>query len=330
MRGIKILAPYVSIIPNELSYNQDYRTYVLFNFRKPFLSHLLLFYIGSLEGDNYFAQKQYTLMQIARQDNSVKVVLSRYHLSIFTGKTPFVHTIPKEPGVYIMQERQGGLSVADERVANFNALNTFCHCLSGCNSFILTRLQYILRTEYLKTDIGWLTRIDAETASHEIRVAGIALRLCSAIGFGGSEAALTTMSALLHDVGKAYVPNVILKKPYRLSDSEYRCIQAHPLYGADILRKGTFPDAIVSVAAEHHERWDGAGYPLGLKADEISVAARIVGLADAVDAMLARRCYREPMSPADVYHEVERCTGTQFDPLFSNLLLQNWQGIINY
>jgi HD-GYP domain-containing protein (c-di-GMP phosphodiesterase class II) len=127
----------------------------------------------------------------------------------------------------------------------------------------------------------------------------------------------------LHDVGKVFVPGAVLHKAGRLSAAEWAAVKRHPQEGARLLLDVAAAEGVIRVVAEHHERWDGAGYPAGLACAGIDLKARVVTVADAFDAMTSARSYRAAMSYEAAAAELERCAGTQFDPrlvaLFCNV-----------
>ena len=129
-------------------------------------------------------------------------------------------------------------------------------------------------------------------------------------------------TAQMHDIGKIGIPDSILNKPARLTDEEYATMKTHTTRGAEILKDFTLLDNVIDGAEYHHERYDGRGYPTGLKGEEIPLFARIIGVADAFDAMTANRIYRQQMDFSYVLGEMQRCRGTQFDPKFVDILLK--------
>ena len=129
------------------------------------------------------------------------------------------------------------------------------------------------------------------------------------------------MMGLLHDVGKIGIPDAIINKPAKLTDEEYSIIQKHPVTGAKILKNITEFPKLSTGARWHHERYDGKGYPDGIAGEEIPTEARIIAVADAYDAMSSRRSYRDVLPQAKVREEVEKGKGTQFDPVFAEIML---------
>ena len=154
---------------------------------------------------------------------------------------------------------------------------------------------------------------DAYTGSHSERVAELAGRIARRLELDESQIELTRLAASLHDLGKLAIPEEILRKPSELNESERLVLQRHPQIGYRMLESlGVEP--IAEWVLHHHERWDGDGYPDRLRGDEIPLGARIIFVADAYDAMTSERVYRRPLSPREALEELERCSGSQFDP----------------
>lgn len=157
---------------------------------------------------------------------------------------------------------------------------------------------------------------DPYTAGHSERVANYSVWIAGKLGMAPDKMKELYKAALLHDVGKIGIPDDILRKPDRLTAEEYAAIQLHPVIGADILSnmepKKAMAD-VIQTARSHHERLDGSGYPDGLKGEEISLFARIVGVADTFDAMTTARSYSKGMSYHDGAAELIRCKETLFD-----------------
>lgn len=130
------------------------------------------------------------------------------------------------------------------------------------------------------------------------------------------------MMGLLHGVGKIGIQDAIINKKGRLTDEEYATIKTHPSVGAEILKNiSDFPELMVG-ARWHHKRYDGRGYPDGLSGEEIPETARIIAVADTYDAMTSNRSYRGAMPQEKVRQEIARCSGSQFDPRFAEIMLQ--------
>ena len=166
----------------------------------------------------------------------------------------------------------------------------------------------------LKALTAALETRDAETHGHSERVVTFSLRLGREYGLSASEMKALEFGSLLHDIGKIGVPDAILRKPAKLTDEEWVRMREHPRHGQQILRGIKFLEGAARVVAQHHEKWDGSGYPLGLKAEEIDVCARIFSVADAFDAITSDRVYREGRSYEAAARELDEWVNRQFDP----------------
>jgi diguanylate cyclase (GGDEF)-like protein/putative nucleotidyltransferase with HDIG domain len=155
---------------------------------------------------------------------------------------------------------------------------------------------------------------DTYTGSHSERVAELAARLAARIGLDAEQIELTRLAGSLHDLGKLAIPEEILRKAGELTDSERLVLERHPQIGFRML-DSLGVDPVADIVLHHHERWDGAGYPDGLRGDQIPFGARIIFVADAYDAMTSDRVYRARRSHEEALAELRRCGGTQFDPL---------------
>lgn len=154
---------------------------------------------------------------------------------------------------------------------------------------------------------------DAYLEDHALGVAEFAGRIADQLRLSKRARRTVIVGALLHDVGKLLVDAAILSKPGPLTRAERTKVNRHPLDGERLVR-GAVDAEVVEVVRAHHERWDGAGYPHGLSADEIPLAARVVAVADAFLAMLEERPYRTPRSTKAALDELLACAGSQFDP----------------
>ena len=154
---------------------------------------------------------------------------------------------------------------------------------------------------------------DAETHGHSERVVTFSLRLGREYGLTSAEMKALEFGSLLHDIGKIGVPDAILRKPAKLTEEEWERMREHPLHGQQILRGIKFLTGAARVVAQHHEKWDGSGYPLGLKGEDIDICARIFSVADAFDAITSDRVYRQGRSYEVALAELDEWAGRQFD-----------------
>ena len=163
---------------------------------------------------------------------------------------------------------------------------------------------------------------DSYTIGHSERVADYSKEIARRYGYNEDRQEEIYIMGLLHDVGKIGVPEHVLSKPARLTDEEFAMIKQHPVEGAEILKTVTEMPKLVTGARWHHERFDGRGYPDGLKGEEIPEEARIIAVADAYDAMTSNRSYRGQLSQDIVKSEIEKGMGAQFDEKFARIMLQ--------
>ena len=181
-----------------------------------------------------------------------------------------------------------------------------------------------LQRAYIQIVEALAASVDAKdryTHGHSGRVAMYAREIARRAGYSETEQDRIFMMGLLHDVGKIGIQDAIINKNGRLTEEEYEEIKTHPEVGFNILKKITdMPDLVIG-ARWHHERYDGRGYPDGLAEDKIPEVARIIAVADSYDAMTSNRSYRAVMPQEKVRAEIERCSGSQFDPRFAAILL---------
>jgi putative two-component system response regulator len=166
----------------------------------------------------------------------------------------------------------------------------------------------------LKALTAALETRDLETHGHSERVVTYSLRLGRAYGLDAARMKALEFGSLLHDIGKIGVPDLILRKPAKLTEEEWVLMREHPTHGQQILRGIEFLEGAARVVAQHHEKWDGSGYPLGLQGEEIDLCARIFSVADAFDAMTSDRVYRKGKPYQDAARELDDWAGKQFDP----------------
>lgn len=165
----------------------------------------------------------------------------------------------------------------------------------------------------------------AETGSHVRRVAEYAKLLALKYGLGEEEAEMLKLASTPHDLGKIGIPDAILNKPGKLTPEEYDTIKTHVYRGHDLLMRSPSPiiQAAALIVLLHHERWDGLGYPQGLKGDEIHVHGRIIGVADVFDALSNNRVYHEAWTWEAVFNHFREQRGKHFDPKLVDILLEN-------
>ena len=163
---------------------------------------------------------------------------------------------------------------------------------------------------------------DEYTRGHSHRVAEYAALIAEELGWDIKEIRNLRNAAHLYDIGRIGIPDSILNKPTRLTEEEYAVIKEHTIIGAEILKNITLIDHVKEVARSHHERYDGKGYPDGLKGEEIPLYARIIAIADSYDAMKSRKIYRNPLADEIIYNEILQSRGKQFDPDIADVFLK--------
>ncbi len=180
---------------------------------------------------------------------------------------------------------------------------------------------------HLRTIEALALAIDAKdhtTHQHLRRVRIYALEIARELGLSEQECDALRAAALLHDIGKLAVPDHIINKPGRLTPEEFEKMKIHPAVGADILEKVEFPYPVAPIVRSHHEKWDGTGYPDGLKADEIPVGARILAAVDCLDALASDRQYRKALPLHEAMEMVAEQAGKQFDPEVVEILKRRY------
>ncbi|MCR5122070.1 MAG: response regulator [Ruminococcus sp.] len=163
---------------------------------------------------------------------------------------------------------------------------------------------------------------DSYTNGHSVRVAEYSREIAKRFGYDRKRQDEIYMMGLLHDVGKIGVPDTVINKPGKLTEEEFESIKIHPELGSHILEKIIEMPKLKIGAHWHHEHYDGTGYPDGLAGEDIPEEARIIAVADAYDAMTSHRSYREVLAQETVRKEVENGKGTQFDPVFAEIMLE--------
>jgi len=181
----------------------------------------------------------------------------------------------------------------------------------------------------LKALVQALETRDSETHGHSERVVTFSLRLGYELGLEKDALRDLELGALLHDIGKIGVPDAVLHKPAKLNKQEWAKMKLHPLHGQAILRNIQFLEGAGRIVAQHHEKWDGSGYPIGMRGEDIELGARIFAVVDAFDAIISNRVYREGRPYQAALEEIEKFSGTQFDPMvveaFKRVPSDDWE-----
>jgi len=179
-----------------------------------------------------------------------------------------------------------------------------------------------LRRKLLLVLVKALDYYDRDTRGHSEGVARYAMKIAEKLGLSDSATRTIYWSALLHDIGKIYVPQSILNKPGRLGPEEYELVKIHPVKSAELLLEVEGLEEIATIVRYHHERWDGKGYPQGLSGEGIPFASRILAVADAFEAMTSERSYKKSLGQEEAQEELKRCRGSQFDPAIVEAMIE--------
>ncbi|NDV24675.1 HD-GYP domain-containing protein [Desulfovibrio sp. JC022] len=174
---------------------------------------------------------------------------------------------------------------------------------------------------------------DHYTCSHSEEVAVVSQALGVQLGLPERDCELLHIAGHLHDIGKIGLPDSILKKEGRLTDEEYEAVKQHPTIGADIVKPVASVsglDHITGIILHHHERYDGGGYPHGLKGEQIPFGALIIAVADTLSAMASNRPYRQAIEFGQIVEEIKSCSGSQFDPVVVDAFLEITDSIEQY
>ncbi len=155
---------------------------------------------------------------------------------------------------------------------------------------------------------------DPYTVQHQRRVTQIALSIAGNMGLPGDSLEKLRIAGTFHDLGKIAIPTEILVKPGRLTEQEFSIIKTHPMTGYEILQPLEFPKQTTQILLQHHERWNGSGYPRGLSGSEILLEARVLGVADVVEAMATHRPYRPALGIDEAMYELALNRGILYDP----------------
>lgn len=206
-------------------------------------------------------------------------------------------------------------------------MNTFPNVGFGKNNFIgkdKIFYQRMWKSDHLSWDV--LAQVmdhgNPELLSHSIRVAELAAKIARSWGLTDNQVELIIRASLFHDIGKLGIPQSILSKPGALTPVEYESIKTHPNLGAALLQECPDTLSLIPIVRHHHEFFNGMGYPDGIGGNKIEIEARIISVADAIDAMSSSRPYRQVLSSKQIILELRRCAGTQFDPIVVKTAIQ--------
>lgn len=180
----------------------------------------------------------------------------------------------------------------------------------------------------IKSMVAALEAKDLYTSGHSSRVADMAYKLGKVLGIPEEELKFIHIAGDLHDIGKIGVPDNVLNKPGKLEDDEWELMKKHCDIGYDILSKADDFKEISQIILYHHERWDGSGYPKGLKEEEIPLPSRILAVCDSIDAMKSDRIYRKSISDELCRQEISKNQGIMYDSKIAECMINNWDDIV--
>jgi len=207
-------------------------------------------------------------------------------------------------------------------------LNRFLGYIAAMNESYLKQFEGVV-----KGIVSTLELKDPYTRGHSERVAEYSVILAKELNlYGEDDLKLISYACLLHDVGKMHTPDSILTKPSRLTVEEYEIVKKHPIVGANAIKNIEGMELCMDIVLYHHERWDGKGYPEGLKGMQIPLTARIAAIADSFDAMTSHRSYRGAMTGEQAYEQIIQWKGIQFDPAlveYFRKIFPDWTTILD-
>lgn len=225
---------------------------------------------------------------------------------------------------HLIQDNGQRLSISDwKQEADINMYRNKVSMTHGKN-----REQEKDFQEIINCVIATVEAKDEDTAAHSNRVKDLAVCIAQKLGISDFTINDLEVAAQFHDIGKIGIPDAILQKPDRLTSEEYKAIKKHVEIGANIIGQAKGMQDIANIVLHHHEKWDGTGYPDGLAREEIPMESRIIALADSIDAITSRRIYKDSISVDVCREEIERNAGIMFDPAISQIVLQNWDDIV--
>ena len=195
---------------------------------------------------------------------------------------------------------------------------------SWANRLPWNRRNFALQHSYTRALEGWAKAVDMRfyEEGHSEDVAAIAEKLALALGISGRDLEDIRLGAYLHDIGQLNIPETIFRKKKKLTEKEWKVVRSLPTQAKENLADTNLHSSVLDIVHYHHERWDGSGYPEGLRGEEIPIGARIVGLIDVWDALKNPRSYRDAWSPEDIRQYFQEQSGVQFDPRITEAFLE--------
>lgn len=219
-----------------------------------------------------------------------------------------------------------GWSVKERAEQEIQAVNKDAEDFMYKNKIIESKS---MRSHTIKTIMNTLHEKNPREEAHSKRVGEICRKIGAAMQLSDIDVSTLNLVGFLHDIGKIAIEEAILNKPGKLTESEFDTIKQHPEIGCRIIRSSYEISEVAEAILSHHEKWDGTGYPKGLKAEEIPRFARIICIADSFDAMTSSRTYRETWSSQEAAAEITRCAGHQYDPEIARIFVEEVLGFRN-
>ena len=210
-------------------------------------------------------------------------------------------------------KRLGAEDYLVKPVTRGELITTITSRLSRSQELLLAQLQQAYESSLIMLANAIELR-DHYTRGHVERVRDHAVAIAKHQGWTDAQLNHLMYGSILHDIGKIHIMENVLTKPGPLNESEWEIMKNHPVVGMEMVKNIPFLAPAIPVILHHHERWDGHGYPYGLAGEQIPQAARIVAVADSLDAMISSRNYREALTPEQAYKEILRCSGRHYDP----------------
>ena len=206
---------------------------------------------------------------------------------------------------------------ADKKMYEDKVLNSKMHSSGSAEAYL----------EIISSFVGAVDAKDSYTANHSNRVGQLSLKICELLGLSSTTTDEIHVAACLHDIGKIGIPYNILTKKEGLTEEEWNVMKSHTIVGEEIVKHTKAFYDVSQMIRHHHERIDGTGYPDGIKGDEIPLGARIISIADSIDAMTSSRAYRNARSFEFCKEEIRKNLGTMYDQTIGSIILDNWSQI---
>ncbi|MBB1267748.1 DUF3369 domain-containing protein [Shewanella sp. SR44-3] len=283
--------------------------------------HLAPSKIEVLAGTGHFhlcKNQDVPLTVLALLNRAIENKSCLYHEDCFVGYFP---TKNHQAVNLLYMEGLGSISDLDKQLIDIFAINVAV----AFENLLLSQEVEDTQSELILRLGDVVESRSKEAAHHVVRMAEYCYELALMMGLDEAEADLLKRAAPMHDIGKIAIPDAVLLKPGKLDNDEWQIMRQHPVIGHQILASSKRPilKAAATISLQHHEKFDGSGYPAGIKGQDIDIFARIVAIADVFDALTHKRCYKEAWPLPDVLAEMQRGSGTHFDPHILQVFIDN-------